>query len=85
MPPYLPFVGIVNIFQTDVFFILEETVELRVVTVEAKFGEQERGVRLDEWSVALAAVSDRTATSFKPAGLSMGFFESLEISGSILQ
>lgn len=72
-----PLVGIVNILETDVLFILEQTVKLGMVSVETELGEEKRRVRLDEWSVPLDAVTDSSTTGLEPAGLAVCLFECL--------
>jgi hypothetical protein len=42
-----PFVGIVNVLQADVLFVLEEAVKFRMMAMETELGEEERCVGLD--------------------------------------
>lgn len=47
-----PLVGIVDSSQRDILLVLKETVEVRVVSVESKLGEEELNVGPDEGTVA---------------------------------
>jgi hypothetical protein len=79
---YSPFVRIVDILQTDILFILEQTVELGMMAVEAQFREKKRSVRLDERSITLHAIANCPAARLNPPGLLVGVFECLVISAS---
>ncbi len=79
----LPFVGIINILQADVFLVLEETVELWMMPVIAKLGQEERSIGFDEGSVTLSPISDRTTTCLQPAGLGVCLFESLAVNRAL--
>jgi hypothetical protein len=52
-----PFVGIVDRLQTDVLLILEEPVELWMLTVERKFGKQKEDILPNERSVTLTTLA----------------------------
>jgi len=52
---YSPFIGIVDRLQTDVLLILEEPVELWMLTVKRKFGKQKEDVLPNERSVTFKA------------------------------
>jgi hypothetical protein len=58
-----PLVRIINVLEGDILFILEQTVEFGMVSVEPQFRKQERGISLDKRSIALDSISDRSATS----------------------
>lgn len=47
-----PLIGIVDVLQTDVLFILEQTVELGVVAMEAKFGKDEADIGANQSAIA---------------------------------
>ena len=74
---YLPLVRIINVLQTDILLILEETVEFRMMPVKAKFGEQKRSVCLDEGSITFTAIPNSPTTGLKPTCLGVRFFEGL--------
>jgi len=77
---YSPLVGVVDVLQTDVLFVLEQSVKLGVMTVESELGEQERGVRFDKRPIALGPISaDSTTTGLDPSSLLMCFFDSLAL------
>jgi hypothetical protein len=59
----LPFIGVVNVLERNVLFVFEETVELGMMSVEPELGEEERGVGLDQRSVALDTIADCPTTS----------------------
>lgn len=48
----IPFIGIVDASQADIFLVLKETIKFRVVTVEAKLGEEELNIGADEGAIA---------------------------------
>ena len=48
-----PFVWIVDRLQTDILFILEEPIELRMLTVKGEFSQQKEDIFTNERSVTL--------------------------------
>ena len=51
-----PFIRIVDRLQTDILFILEKPIELRMLTVKCKFGEQKEDIFPNKRSVAFAVL-----------------------------
>lgn len=48
----IPFIRIVNIFQTDIFFVFEEPIKLWMVSVETEFSQYERDICTNECPVS---------------------------------
>ena len=71
------FVGIVDGLQTDVFLILEQTVELRVLSVKPQFGKEEEDVFSYKWSVSSQALAGHTSCkTFNPIDVLLRLFDS---------
>lgn len=47
-----PLVWVINTSQTDVLLVLEETVEVRMMSMESEFGKKELDVGSDERAIA---------------------------------
>jgi hypothetical protein len=80
-----PFIGVVDILETDIFLVLEQAIELGMVTMEPKLGEEERRVGLDEGAVALGPISNCSTARLEPSGLSVSLFQSLVVSTSLMR
>lgn len=72
-----PLVRVVDVLQTDVLLVLEQTVELSVVTVETQFGKEEGRVCLDQCAVSFAGVADGSPARLEPSRLLMCLLEGL--------
>ena len=48
----IPLIWIVDVLQTDVFLVLEQTIELGMMPMEPQFGEDEADIGSDESTVA---------------------------------
>lgn len=71
-------IGIVNVFQRDIFFIFEKAVEFGMVSMESQFGEDEGYVGSDERGIASNGIRrNRSGTGLQPARLAMSFFDGL--------
>lgn len=73
----LPFIGIVDILKRYVFFVLKQSVEFGMMTVETQFGQKERRVCFDQWAVTPTAVANGTSAGLYPARLRMCLLERL--------
>ena len=75
---YLPFVWIIDVAQTDIFFVLELTVEITVIAMEPDFVEDERDISPYQHAIAsLPVTAYGPGTRFQPPRLILGFFQDL--------
>ena len=57
---YLPFIGVIDALQGDVFLVLKEAVKLRPETVKSKLRQQKLHICADERTVPFADQRPRT-------------------------
>ena len=75
---HLPFVGIINILQADVFFVFKCTIEFRVQSMVIQFVQQKLYVISNKAAITTATVScNTTSTCFNPCRLSETVLQNL--------
>lgn len=75
-----PFIGIINVLQTDVFFILKCTIEFGMNAMIVEFIDQQLHVVTDEKAITPHAFTSNTpSTCLQPRNFSQGIFQNLYI------